>query len=623
MLGAFSPIFRHWKRRSHANRPGFKPRLELLEGREVPTGNVTASLSSGTLVLTGVNNASIPANNDQEVIITGSGPGSVVVQGLNGSSVNLGGGPVVYDSVTNITINMNNGNDGVTIEAVEILGNLNYNGGAGNDTITIQNGATIIGGTLNINGGAGDNTAFVGLDPADQTTVGSFTVNNSTGFDTTIVGGSDFTANKNVTINNSSGGSDTEFQSAATVTVLGSMTINNGNGDDTILIGDSGTTLVALHNVTINNNAGLGITVFDGLEHTITGNLSVTNGTSAAPDLFLTQGDTFVVTGKFTVNNGSGGSLTQFSSNLLIEIDGATSITNTAGDDTEVFGNFGGSIVLGRVTINNGADAGATFFQGGDQNIFGNLQITNGTNSAGADNFTVGGDTFNVLGNITINNGAGDTTTVLSPTTGSAAFFSVTDGAGLDDIVIVGMQLQNTTLNVGSGGSTIAVSIGVLIIGNLNITGQNGDDLVSLGGEVTGALNVNTNNGFDQVTINGLVADGSTTINTGNDDDTLTIDDSLFNGTFTTNLGNGNDTENIETQLTFFETRFVKAVNILGGAGDETVTLGIDDNVDDHVVCLSTVNFNSSTGFDQLFIGPPKSNSFSINPTLSGWEVQS
>src|SRR5262249_7932847 len=138
------------------NHLGFKPRLEMLEGREVPTGNVTASLSGTTLLLTGVNNANIPANNDQEVIITGSGPGSVVVQGQNGTSVNLGGGPVVYDNVTNITINMNNGNDSVTIQAVEITGNLTYAGGAGSDTLTIQNGATIIGGTLSINGGAGD-----------------------------------------------------------------------------------------------------------------------------------------------------------------------------------------------------------------------------------------------------------------------------------------------------------------------------------------------------------------------------------------------------------------------------------------------------------------------------------
>src|SRR5262249_12372249 len=149
-------------------------------------------------------------------------------------------------------------------------------------------------------------------------------------------------------------------------------------------------------------------------------------------------------------------------------------------------GNFGGTIILGNVTINNGADTGATVFQGGDQNIFGNLLITNGTSSAGGDRFSAARDTFNGLGDLTVNNGSGDTTTALAPTVGSVGgTFSLTDGSGLDDVVIVGMLLNRTTINVGSGGSSVAVSIGVLVVGSLSITGQNGDDLVSLGGEVT------------------------------------------------------------------------------------------------------------------------------------------
>ena len=136
MLSAFNLLRRFRKGRpSSAPSVRFSPRVELLEGREVPTGNVTGAFNanSGTLTLTGVNSNVIPADNDQDFLIAGLGQGSVSVQGQNGTTVNLGGGPVIYNGVKTITVNMNNGNDIVTVQGVEITGNMTVNQGEGSD----------------------------------------------------------------------------------------------------------------------------------------------------------------------------------------------------------------------------------------------------------------------------------------------------------------------------------------------------------------------------------------------------------------------------------------------------------------------------------------------------------
>src|SRR5688500_14892716 len=71
-------------------------RLERLEGRDAPAGIVTASLSSGILTLTGLDNTSNFSLNNQSLTVTGTGSNSVSVTVLDGTQ---------FKGTTNTTLN--------------------------------------------------------------------------------------------------------------------------------------------------------------------------------------------------------------------------------------------------------------------------------------------------------------------------------------------------------------------------------------------------------------------------------------------------------------------------------------------------------------------------------------
>src|SRR5581483_10272592 len=91
------------------------------------------------------------------ITITGVAQDAVSIQGNNGTTVNLGGGPADYANVVNIVINMNNGDDIVTATNLALSGKLTFNGGAGNDSLTLDGtiGANVIG-ALTYSGGDGN-----------------------------------------------------------------------------------------------------------------------------------------------------------------------------------------------------------------------------------------------------------------------------------------------------------------------------------------------------------------------------------------------------------------------------------------------------------------------------------
>ncbi len=86
--------------------------VEALEGRNAPAGVVTTSQIGTTLVVTGIDDMT-PAGvsgglNNQAVIITGTGLGSITVAGDLGTTIN---GQTNFSGIDNIRFSMGFGND--------------------------------------------------------------------------------------------------------------------------------------------------------------------------------------------------------------------------------------------------------------------------------------------------------------------------------------------------------------------------------------------------------------------------------------------------------------------------------------------------------------------------------
>src|SRR5262245_8782758 len=270
MSSFFRPLSRLWmgaranKRRPITRAGSTRLTLQLLEGREVPAGNVTGFLSTtGVLTLTGVNGPG--ALSDQNFLISGNGTDSVIVDGNTASltTINLGGGPVIYSGVKAIVINLQSGNDTVTFNDVDLtgtvtinclsgnnsivvgdipgtvshFGSLIVNGGSGDDAVLIHNGTHVIDGELRITGGNGTNSTQLGTDPGDTLDVGKLTVSGGTGFDFLASSGDAIAVHGPVSINVGAGGSVTGFGSTISNIIEGETKINATAGIDTVFFG--------------------------------------------------------------------------------------------------------------------------------------------------------------------------------------------------------------------------------------------------------------------------------------------------------------------------------------------------------------------------------------------------
>src|SRR5262245_8655763 len=82
------------RRRAH-----FRPRLETLESRWAPAGNLTTAFSAGLLTITADNDLAVLANNPQDITLTGTGPGALQITGNSGET--FAGAGTTFTGVTN------------------------------------------------------------------------------------------------------------------------------------------------------------------------------------------------------------------------------------------------------------------------------------------------------------------------------------------------------------------------------------------------------------------------------------------------------------------------------------------------------------------------------------------
>ncbi len=198
---------------------------EHLESRTLLTGNVQVSFAGSHAQITGD-----AANNEIEVIIDN---GSVVVRGLNGTTINLG--TTVFTLATgattfqgNLTASLGNGDDILTVgPGIAFTGNVSLAGDDGTDTLRALTGT--YGGNLKLTGNAGASSMVV-----DGATVsGNLDVR---GQGATLASLSNSTVHGSLRVQTGGGADSVVIQST---TVDGMTSINTGDGNDNVVLQNS------------------------------------------------------------------------------------------------------------------------------------------------------------------------------------------------------------------------------------------------------------------------------------------------------------------------------------------------------------------------------------------------
>lgn len=241
------------------SRSGLRGYCDALEPRRLLSGNVTAALVSGTATITG--------DTADNAIQIGISNGSLVLTGLNGTTINNAATFTLAADTSTLAANLNialgAGNDAVYVtEGVNITGNLTVNDVAGNSILAVR-GATLTGNfSGTISGGA------LSLSLESSTISGTLTVQSGQGRDTI---------------------------SMLSSTIGGTTSLSTGGGEDQIVLDQ--VTLKSLFMATANQADHVALR-----QVTINGNLSVDLGRHR--DFFSMQNVT--ISGNMTLN-GRGG----------------------------------------------------------------------------------------------------------------------------------------------------------------------------------------------------------------------------------------------------------------------------------------------------------------------------
>ena len=300
-------------------------RVEILEDRTVPAGNVSATLVGNTLRIVGdaQSNSVFVYQQGGNVVVEGS---STTVNGL--SSVSF---PAA--NVAGLDIRMNNGNDSVTLGKTPgntvtglILSRLlQYNGGNGDDTLEVAN--VSVARTTTIRGGGGDDSVTINNNSHFSSSVSisldtgstseSVSIDYATFDKPTAIRGSDVDSTVNIT---------------GSTTFNASLTIRTQTGDDQVTLDGAD---VSSGPLTIGTGDGVDQVTLDGGTYKILslntglGNDTVNIGTTTAVSVTLGAA---IVLGD-GLNNG----LTIQNSNFgLLSILGGSGVDNITLDNISV-----------------------------------------------------------------------------------------------------------------------------------------------------------------------------------------------------------------------------------------------------------------------------------------------
>lgn len=625
---------------------------------------------------------------DNQLTLNGGGNhsyGSITVTNGDGfdSFEMLGTGDLTVTGA--LTINQGEGDDtndiGSSSSDVK-LGSLKYAAADGNNELRMESATLEITGTTQVSMGEG--SADIRINPTTSLVLGgSVTITTGNEGSEIQLGGSGTVSGKAITITNGNGESDTRIRGA----YAGAISITNGNGFDSVKFD----ALSVTGNITVKNGSGGSdldfanvIQIQGGLSIT-NGNGNDEIGNNSASWVAM------AVSGSVTINNGNGDSRTKLSPSAEINVGSSISVTCANGNDETFFEPNGNLTVGGGVTISTGTgDSDASIAGNGNSAIAGSVNITNGDGDtevllfannaktldvAGSTTITTGagshrtrivnGNTANGtvrLKTVSINNGVGDSETDIAGFGGTTTFdgaFTLKSGAGLHGFFVsVPLTTKTATVNLpGISNTDLAVDLNVrdpwTVNGDLLVTTNNGDDsidfssvmqvsgkttistgtgddivdFISAGSTLTGSVSITLGAGQDDINFQRLTVVGNLSILSGTQNDNLQIDGSTFRGTVAITMGAGNDDLLIEQLNNGLKSRFEKSVTINGEGGDDEVTIGLANDVNDFAEFLGSLTLNGGNGIDiakfkNAGLGGNRFNTFFSAPIISLFEQQ-
>ncbi|MCF2149096.1 calcium-binding protein [Desmonostoc muscorum LEGE 12446] len=630
----------------------FDGQTTITDSFDVFNANSTQSTIFNKNTVTFLNdlNNNVNGFDDSDDVINGQG-GNDIIDGKSGNDLLRGG-------AGNDTLIGGAGNDtlGGRGTGYDFGDNL-WDGGDGDDSLSIYGSIYGLYGKNTLNGGAGDDTLFAenstggdqlldggdGNDSLSITIDGPFSPGDPSSDKNTLNGGAgdDYLSTTGLSSDNLLSGGD------------GDDTLTGGNGKD-ILIGGGGHDKFVYKGLpnygnTIADFGGVGkgtnptaaviaevdTLIFQGGGLTAKNLLLTQNGTSlsisfqgyyrgnrlilenfalenldnlskptgATVDLgnIIFDGETSI-TDSFDVFNANSTQNTVFRKNTVTFLNDLDNNVSGFDNSNDVINGQGGDDIINGLSGNDilRGGAGNNLLNGGD----GNDTLFASGNKFYNDYYREGYDDRS-LGNNTLNGGAGADTLSAS---GSLGDNLLDGGDGNDSLSISGSEdndgyngnrdndrsLGNNTLNGGAGADTLSASGS---LGDNLLDGGDGNDSLSISGRGYGADYRSYNN----------ISDGDNTLNGGAGDDTLNASgsegDNLLDG------GHGNDS--------------LSASGYFGGGGDQyTSILSWGNNTLNGGAGDDTLNASGSRG-DNLLFGGDGNDSLSISGSITRYNYGS
>ncbi|MEX2176502.1 MAG: hypothetical protein WD872_19210, partial [Pirellulaceae bacterium] len=582
--------------------------FDVAAGKSLSAGGITGGGGANTLT---IDDAALAAGTTYQITSTDVTRNGVVVlaySGLQTLTLNAGTGSdtvLVASTGAETTINGGAGNDTITIAAAAHA--TTVLGGAGADTIAAGTGilntitaAIIVDGetdadTLTVNDSAdfGDNTYTIN---ANQVTRGGVTVTYTAIEDLFVKTGAGeddvtITATGATTTVESNGGDD----SVSVLSISDATTLRTGAGEDLVTLG-TGTldTFAALITVEGGGDED-SLLLQDAADITTNNTYTITANQVTRPAFIVDYSQVETL----TVNAGTGGDTIQVDSTSAV-----TTVNAGAGNDGITVGNgtlnniahtvtVAGDAGDDSLTVNDSTNAGSNTYlitaaqvtRGGVTINYSTVESLTLLAGTGVDQIFVGDGTLdNMVPTITVNGGSvgsPDSLTVNDSTDNTGNTYTISDaqitrGDGTTiNTTINYNQIENLTLNAGTGGDTIQV-------------------------DSTGAVTtVNAGAGIDGITVgNGTLNNIAHTVTVAGDAgaDSLTVNDAANTGSNTYNISatqvtRGGVTINYST---------VESLTLLAGTGADQIFVG--DGTLDNMVPSITVNGGSVGSPDSLTV---------------------
>ena len=516
------------------------------------SGTVNANVSGGTLLLDptgGITNtgslqasnggtleiSAITVNNAGGNITSSSGStvelvGSAVIQGgtLNSNGGTLetpGGQTATLDGSTAAGAVTINGTYTSDLNSETILkgtitnaGNVQVNGGSGNNTVLAINANTTLngGGTVTLSTASGGGNAII-----EQGVGGVTLTNSSTIQGNGVIGNGGLTLNNSGTVNANVSGGTLLLNGTGGITNTGSLQASNGG-------------TLEISGITVNNAGGnissSGSSTVQLVNSAVVqgGTLNSNGGTLGTPLSTTATLDGSTVSGAVTI---SGTYTSDLNSETILKgtitNNGNIQVNAGSGNNTDLF--IGGNTTLqggGTVTLSTVSGTGTAFIL---QNA-GGLTLTNVNNTIQGEG-TVGNGGLTLVNQSTVNANVSGGTLLLNGTGGitNTGSLQASNGGTLE---ISAITVNNAGGNITSSSGSVVELVNSAVVqgGTLN---SNGGTLGTPGG-TTATLDGST--GAGAVTISG-------TYTSGLDSETILKGTITNNGNIQVNAGSGNNTD--------------------------------------------------------------------------------